>query len=166
MEKIMDVNYWGVVRMSKAFINGLIETRGTLVNISSVFGFIGWPGQTHYCASKFAVRGFTETLAQELEDTGVAVCSVHPGGVSTNIARNAQIDHNRFPDRSKADLDADFDKKAITTPDKAAEIILTGAAKRNKRIVVGTDAKIMSFVQRVFPRAYTKLIKIYAKDLL
>ncbi len=165
MEKVIDINYWGVVRMSKAFIDGLLKTRGTLVNISSVFGLIGFPGQTQYCASKFAVRGFSEALSQELQGTGVSVCCVHPGGVATNIARNAELDHNNQPDKSRQELDAEFDKKALTSPKKAAEIILTGAAKGNKRIVVGTDAKIMSLAQRLFPRAYTKLIDFYAKDM-
>jgi len=91
MEKVMDVNYWGVVRMTKAFMGQILAKTGTIVNISSVFGFIGYAGQTHYCASKFAVRGFTETLAQELRGTGVGVCSVHPGGIATNIARNARF---------------------------------------------------------------------------
>jgi len=164
MEKVMDVNYWGVVRMSKAFIEPLMKTRGTLVNISSIFGMVGWPGQTEYCASKFAVRGFSEALAQELNPKGVAVCCVHPGGIATNIARNSEVDHIQQAHLSKDDLNAEFDKKAITTPQKAADIILRGAAKRNKQIIVGPDAKIMSFVQRLFPRAYTIFVKAYAKE--
>ena len=84
-EKVMNVNFWGVVRMTKAFLPQLIETKGGVVNISSLFGLIGVPGQAHYCASKFGVRGFSETIAQELADKGVRVTSVHPGGVDTGI---------------------------------------------------------------------------------
>ncbi len=158
-EQIMDVNFWGVVRLAKAFLPQLIETKGGLVNISSLFGLIGYPGQTHYCASKFAVRGFSEALGIELEDQGVAVTSVHPGGVATNIVRNAAIDAlpDTLGDRSAAE--ANFDKAAITSAAKAADIILTGTAKKKRRIIVGRDAKFISFVQRLFPQSYAKLLQ-------
>lgn len=164
MEKIMDVNYWGVVRMSKAFIDQLLATKGTLVNISSLFGFIAYAGQTHYCASKFAVRGFTETLALELADSGVSVCCVHPGGVKTDIARNAEVDHMSNDGPTREEMDKDFDKMAITSVEKAADIILRGAARGQKRIVVGADAKVASFLQRMMPVKYQTLLGLYAKD--
>lgn len=157
-EKIMDVNFWGVVRMSKAFLPQLIETRGGLVNISSIFGVIGFPGQSHYCASKFAVRGFSETIAQELQDRGVSVTSVHPGGVATNIARNAKLDALPPGFKSREKFDKKFDKAAHTSPAKAAQIILKGAAKGKRRVMVGVDAHFISLIQRVFPRGYTKMI--------
>lgn len=162
MEKVIDVNYWGVVRMSKAFLGQILERKGTLVNISSVFGIIGFAGQTHYCASKFAVRGFTETLAQELRGTGVGICSVHPGGIATNIARNAIAD--KLPDNgaTREELDAGFDKMAITSPKKAAEVILKGAAKKKRRILIGGDARFISIVSRLFPVGYSKIIETYA----
>ncbi len=164
MEKIMDVNYWGVVRMSKAFIDQILSNKGTLVNISSVFGFIGYSGQAHYCASKFAVRGFTETLAQELAGKGVGICSVHPGGIATNIARNAVAD--KLPDNglSREELDAGFDKMAITSPKKAASVILKGAAKKKRRILIGGDARFISLVSRLFPVGYAKIIEKYSGD--
>jgi len=164
MEKVMDVNYWGVVRMTKAFMDQILAKKGTLVNISSVFGFIGYAGQTHYCASKFAVRGFTETLAQELKGTGVGVCCVHPGGVATNVARNAEVDKMPFGDATREELDANFDKMAITTADKAAQIILKGAAKKKRRILIGTDARIISLAYRLFPTAYTKILEKYSGE--
>lgn len=164
MEKVMDVNYWGVVRMTKAFMDQILANKGTLVNISSVFGFIGYAGQTHYCASKFAVRGFTETLAQELKGTGVGVCCVHPGGVATNVARNAEVDKMPFGDATREELDANFDKMAITTAEKAAQIILKGAAKKKRRILIGTDARIISLAYRLFPTAYTKILEKYSGD--
>ncbi|MDB2438164.1 SDR family oxidoreductase [Hellea sp.] len=164
MEKVMDVNYWGVVRMTKAFMDQILAKTGTIVNISSVFGFIGYAGQTHYCASKFAVRGFTETLAQELKGTGVGVCSVHPGGVKTNIARSAIAD--KLPDNgvTREEMDAGFDKMAITSPEKAAQVILKGAAKKKRRILIGGDARFISIVSRLFPVAYTKILEKYSGD--
>ena len=164
MEKVMDVNYWGVVRMTKAFMGQILAKTGTIVNISSVFGFIGYAGQTHYCASKFAVRGFTETLAQELKGTGVGVCCVHPGGVATNVARNAKVDKMPFGDATREELDANFDKMAITTADKAAAVILKGAAKKKRRILIGADARLISLAYRLFPTAYTKILEKYSGE--
>lgn len=157
-EKIMEVNFWGVVRMTRAFLPQLIETKGGVVNISSIFGMIGVPGQTPYCASKFAVRGFNEALAAELADEGVAVTSVHPGGVATAIARNAQLDAVPPGYNSKDELVDRFTQLAITSPEKAAEIILNGAAKRARRVMVGPDARFMSFVQRLFPASYSRFL--------
>lgn len=158
MEKIMEVNFWGVVRMSKAFLPQLKKTKGGLTNISSIFGVIGFHGQAHYCASKFAVRGFTETIAQELAEEGVRVSSVHPGGVATNIARNAQVD--ALPEgENREDFNKNFDAAAITSPEQAAQIILEGTAKGKRRIIVGKDAKVISFVQRLFPQSYAKWMK-------
>lgn len=165
-EKIMDVNFWGVVRMSKAFLPQLIATKGGLVNISSLFGFIGYGGQAHYCASKFGVRGFSETIAQELAEKGVRVTSVHPGGVATSIARSAVVDSMPAHYKEKRELDERFDKAAITSAERAAEIILDGAARGKRRVVVGRDAKIVSFLQRLFPETYAhKLAMILPKDV-
>jgi short-subunit dehydrogenase len=160
-EKIMDVNFWGVVRMTKAFLPQLIASKGGVVNISSLFGFIGYPGQAHYCASKFAVRGFSETIASELEDKGVRVTSVHPGGVDTAIARSAAIDALPPDVKDPREIDERFRKAAITSPERAAEIILDGAARGKRRVVVGRDAKLVSFVQRLFPETYAAKIKAF-----
>ena len=157
-ENIMDVNFWGVVRMSKAFLPQLQKTKGGIVNISSLFGLIGFAGQSHYCASKFAVRGFSETIAAELEEHGVSVTSVHPGGVATAIARNAKVDALPAHASDKKILEDDFEKVARTSPEKAAEIILNGAAKRKRRVLVGNDAKLISFFQRLFPQNYHRLL--------
>lgn len=165
MEQVMNVNFWGVVRMTKVFLPQLIQTKGVVTNISSVFGLIAYAGQAHYCASKFGVRGFTETLALEMKnaETGVGVCCVHPGGVKTNVARNAIVDF--IPEgQSKTDMDADFDTLAITPVDKAVNVILAGAAKRKRRIVVGKDAKIASFLQRLMPVSYQRILALYTKD--
>lgn len=159
VEKIMEVNFWGVVRMTKAFLPQLIATKGGIVNISSLFGFIGYPGQAHYCASKFAVRGFSETIATELADKGVRVTSVHPGGVDTAIARSAVVDALPPDVKDIREIDERFKKAAITSAERAAEIILDGAAKGKRRVVVGRDAKLVSFVQRLFPESYAAKLK-------
>jgi NAD(P)-dependent dehydrogenase (short-subunit alcohol dehydrogenase family) len=159
MEIIMNVNYWGVVRMSKAFLPQLMATKGGLTNISSIFGIIGYAGQAHYCASKFAVRGFSETLAEEMKDHGVRVSSVHPGGVATNVARNAIVDALPNGATDRAEFDDRFDDVAITSATDAAQIILDGTAKGKRRIMVGKDAKLVQLIQRIFPVSYTKIIK-------
>ncbi len=163
MEQVIDVNFWGVVRMTKVFLPQLLQTKGVVTNISSLFGLIAYKGQAHYCASKFAVRGFTETLALELDGTGVGVCCVHPGGVKTNIARNAIVDHIE-EGLSKAEMNDEFDTLAITPVDKAVQIILEGTAKRKRRIIVGADAKIASFLQRMMPIKYQKVLSFYTRD--
>lgn len=165
MEQIINVNFWGVVRMTKVFLPQLLRTKGAVTNISSLFGLIAYSGQAHYCASKFAVRGFTETLALEMDnaETGVGVCCVHPGGVQTNVARNAIVDY--MPDgQSKAEMDSDFDTLAITPVDEAVRTILNGTAKRKRRIIVGKDAKMASFFQRMMPVKYQKILSLYTKD--
>ena len=166
MEQVIDVNVWGVIRMTKVFLPQLIRTKGAVTNISSIFGMIAFTGQAHYCASKFAVRGFTETLALEMENagTGVGVCCVHPGGVQTNVARNAIVDY--IPEGlSKSEMDENFDAVAITPVDKAVKVILDGTAKRKPRIMVGTDAKLASFFQRLMPIRYHKFIRLFTKDM-
>lgn len=163
-ETVINVNFYGVVRMSKAFLPQLKSTRGGLVNISSIFGIIGYPGQAHYCASKFAVRGFSETLAQELEGYGVSVTSVHPGGVATNIARLAEIDAMPAHGLSKAEMDDGFDKVAITSPEKAADIILRGTAAKKRRVIVGGDAKMIQIISRIFPQSYARILRRLKPD--
>jgi short-subunit dehydrogenase len=163
-EKIMDVNFWGVVRMTKAFLPQLIATKGGVTNISSLFGFIGYAGQAHYCASKFGVRGFSETIAEELVECGVSVTSVHPGGVATSIVRNAQLDAMPQGVSDKSEIERRFDKAAITSAERAAEIILDGTAKRKRRVVVGRDAKVVSFIQRLFPSTYMRRVKALLPD--
>ncbi len=165
MEQVMDVNFWGVIRMTKVFLPQLLETKGVVTNISSLFGLIAYSGQAHYCASKFGVRGFTETLALEMEDagTGVGVCCVHPGGVKTNVARNGVVDF--LPEGvNKGVLDSDFDDLAITPVDAAVRTILDGTAKRKKRILIGKDAKIASVLQRLMPIRYQRIMARYTKD--
>ena len=161
-EKVINVNFWGVVRMTKAFLPQLIQKKGGVINISSIFGFIGVAGQAHYCASKFGVRGFSEALGAELAADGVRVTSVHPGGIATNIARAAEVD--ALPAGvSKADLAARFDNVAITSADKAAEIIVNGAAKGARRVLIGADAHLVSIVQRLLPARYPRILALLGR---
>jgi short-subunit dehydrogenase len=128
------------------------------VNVSSVFGLIAPSEQTAYVSSKFAVRGFTESLRAELSETRVAVSCVHPGGVKTNIARNSRVGAGT-PAEWKQQGAKFFDKVAKTSPEKAAEVIVDGIKSRNPRILIGTDARLISMFARLFPKNYLRIIE-------
>ncbi|SON61293.1 Putative oxidoreductase SadH [Mycobacterium simulans] len=157
IDRVMDVDFYGVLNGTKAFLPYLIASGdGHVINISSVFGLFSVPGQAAYNAAKFAVRGFTEALRQEMIVAGhpVGVTTVHPGGIKTAIARNATAAEG---------LDAEelarlFDKRvAHTSPQRAAQIIL-GAVRKNKaRVLVGPDAKILDIVVRLTGSGYQRL---------
>ncbi len=158
-EWLMSINFWGVIYGCKVFLPVLREQESAhIVNISSVFGLVAPPEQTAYCSSKFAVRGFTESLRHELEDTNVRVSSVHPGGIKTNIARNSRIGENT-PEEFKTQGVKFFDKVAITTPEQAAETIIKGIKAKNPRILIGKDAHAINYVSRLFPKKYLKIIE-------
>ena len=156
LEWVMDVNFWGVVHGSKEFLPHLIASGdGHLVNISSLFGLMGMPGQSAYNASKFAVRGFTEALRTEMLVSGhpVQVSCVHPGGIKTAIARNARTTRSHDPQ----DVARLFDSKlAKTTAERAAEIIIEGTLRNRPRIVVGSDAKLLDAVVRLGGARYQR----------
>lgn len=159
-EWLLGINLYGVVRMTKAFLPHLKRAeRAHIVNISSLFGFIAPAGQAAYCTSKFAVRGFTEALRHELQGSTVSVSCVHPGGIRTAIAARA---------RRAAKVDPAFAAEAVerfaavarTTPEQAAIRILNGVARGEKRIVVGPDAKLFDWLQRLMPLAYWPLLQL------
>lgn len=158
---LMDVNFWGVVYGTKTFLPLLAREKSAhIVNISSIFGLVAPPGQAAYCASKFAVRGFTESLRHEMEGTNVAVSVVHPGGVSTNIANSARIGEGvslnpeELEERRK-----EYNKNlAVNSPGEAAETIVRGIKAREPRILIGTDAKVVSLIARLFPKRYFAVI--------
>jgi short-subunit dehydrogenase len=127
------------------------------VNISSVFGIVGWPNHGTYCAAKFAVRGFTEALRHELRGTEVRAVCVHPGGIKTNIVANSRFHHDVIG-AGKADAAAHFAKMARTTADEAAAVILKGVEKGKGRILIGTDAWAIDRVQRSAPESYFGLL--------
>ena len=160
-EWIMAINFWGVLYGSKAFLPHLISSgAGHLVNVSSVFGIFAVPGQSGYNAAKFAVRGFTEALRQEMLLAGhpVAVSCVHPGGIATNIARAARTDEGT-PD----ELDAAFRKIARTSPAKAAVTILRGVERRRARILIGPDAEALDVMTRLLGSRYQGIVWRAAK---
>ena len=160
-EWLMDINFWGVVRGTEAFLPQLkAKDDAHVVNISSVFGLIGVPSQSAYNASKFAVRGYTESLRQELDGTNVHVTCVHPGGVRTNIVRNGRNRTNTDGKAVEGDKMArDFDKIARTTPEQAAKIIWSGTLGNAPRVLVGGDAHVIDFVQRLFPTSYPAVFR-------
>ena len=158
-EWLMGINFWGVIYGCKVFLPVLKEQDAAhIVNISSVFGLVAPPEQTAYCASKFAVRGFTESLRHELEGTNVRVSSVHPGGIKTNIARNSRLGKDT-PEEYKAQGAKFFDKVAQTSSEQAAEVIIKGIKSENPRILIGSDARMINTIQRLFPKKYLKIIE-------
>ena len=156
IEWLMGINFWGVVYGTKEFLPLLRKSsQGHLVNISSIFGMMSVPTQSAYNAAKFAVRGYTEALRHEMEGSNVHVCCVHPGGIKTNIVRNARITD---PSSSQKDREEGFDKAARTTPESAAAQIIAAIEKRKKRLMIGMDAKIMSLIIRLFPVHYLRFV--------
>ncbi|MGH3494334.1 MAG: SDR family NAD(P)-dependent oxidoreductase, partial [Sciscionella sp.] len=154
---IVGVNLGGVLNGSKIFLPHLIASGdGHLVNISSVFGFIGVPTQSAYCATKFAVRGFTESLRQEMKTAKapVGVSCVHPGGIKTNIARSMRASG----DRDARSLSSRFDRIARTTPDSAARTILGGVRRDSARILIGPDAYLLDGMPRVLGSRYQEVV--------
>lgn len=154
IERVMDVDYWGVVNGTKAFLPHVIASGdGHIVNTSSLFGLLAEPGQAAYNSAKFAVRGFTEALRQEMiiAKYPVQVSCVHPGGIKTAIARNATVsgDHDQ---KATAAL---FDRYlARMTSEDAADVIIEGVRKNKARILVGTDAKILDLSVRLVASKY------------
>ena len=162
-EWLFDIDFWGVVHGTRAFLPHLRASgEGHVVNLSSVFALISVPGQAAYNASKAAVRAFTEALRMELEMSGapVSATSVHPGGIKTNIARTSR------GDASLEDLGLDaknsrekFDNLFITGPDKAAGVILRAVEKDKRRVLVGPDAYVIDAMSRLMPGAYQHIVK-------
>jgi NADP-dependent 3-hydroxy acid dehydrogenase YdfG len=166
IEKVMDVDFWGVVNGTKVFLPHLIESGdGHIINVSSVFGLFSVPGHGAYNAAKFAVRGFTEALRQEMEVAGhpVKVTTVHPGGIKTNIVRNMSA----VDGVDKEKLTKTFDRKlASTTPEQAARIILDGVRKNRARVLVGPDAKALDLIVRVAGSRYQRLFSTVMSRLV
>ena len=164
-DRVMAVNFGGVVEGCRAALPHLrvaANTRGTawLVNISSVFGMIGYPTQSAYNASKFAVRGLTEALYIELgvTDPAITVIRVHPGGVKTNVARNAKQIARMPGTPANVDFVAEFERSARTTPEVAAATIIDGMERRLPRVLIGADARFIDRMTRLFPVSYFKRI--------
>ena len=166
-EWLRRINFGGVVNGTRAFLPILTgQDEGVIVNTSSVFGLLGMPYQSAYCASKFAVRGFTDALRQELRGTGVSAVTVHPGGIRTNIARNARIPSDpEGRGRTHEQMAAEFEAITMTSPEKAAEIICRGVERGKARILVGPDAYAFDALARVAPTHYFDIIAQAEKRL-
>ena len=154
-ERIMNINFWGVVYGTKAFIGHLKKQKSShIVNLSSVYGLWALPTQAAYSSSKFAVRGFTEALMQELKGTGVRVSCVYPGGVKSNIVKNSDSQLFDINSAAKDAFNKKFNSAAFTTPRRAARVIISGIKRNRKRILIGPDALFFDISQRIFPTLY------------
>ncbi len=158
-EWLMGINFWGVAYGTKAFLPHIKRAgSGAIVNVSSVFGFIGIPTQSAYNAAKFAVRGFTEALREELEIEGspIGVTCVHPGGIKTNIARDSRTTvSSGFVTEKSA---RGFEKSFITTPETAALAVVKGIENNRRRVLIGPDAVAIDLMQRLLPSGYQRLV--------
>lgn len=160
---LMEVNFFGLVRMTRAFLPRLKAAgEGRIVNLSSIFGIVAPPGQSAYSASKFAVRAFSESLRNELaaENSPVGVTVVHPGGIATSIAKNARPPRLATPERLRQ---AEADKVRFQAflkmpPERAGEIIVAGVERGRPRVLCGNDAKIMALIERIAPTSYWKFL--------
>lgn len=158
-EWLFGINFWGVIRMTRAFLPLLkASDDARIVNVSSVFGLFSPPGQTAYVASKFAVRGFSEALRHELDGTQVGVTVVHPGGIATAIADNARQPAG-IPAEEAARERASFRKLLRLPPEVAGETIVQGVERRQARVLVGADAEAAALLVRVMPVSYWQLLK-------
>lgn len=152
-EQVLAVNLWGVIYGTKAFLPHLLaRPEAAIVNISSVFGMVGAASQAAYCASKFGVRGFTETLWQELDHTSVLAMSVHPGGTATNIAKAYDPRGVLGVRMQKASA-----KLLTTRPEVIADAIIDGLKKGKRRVVTGNMSKPLALLPRILPTRYWKL---------
>jgi short-subunit dehydrogenase len=157
-EWLMNINFWAPVRLTRAFMFALQrEPAAHIVNISSIFGIIGPPGNVPYAASKFAIRGFSEALRHELEGSNVTLTVVHPGGIRTAIADSARLSQGIDPEEART-ATAEFNKLLKTTPEDAAEQIARAVEKRRGRLLIGGDARMLDRIQRIFPTTYWRRI--------
>jgi short-subunit dehydrogenase len=161
MEWLFNINFWGVVHTTRAFLPHLEKQREAhIANLSSIFGIIAPRGQTAYAAAKFAVRGFSESLRHELAiaESSVRLTVVHPGGVSTNIVRNSHTGSGVADNERRAQLIDRFDQIAKTTPQQAARAIIAGIESNKPRVLIGNDARMLDILQRLRPGTYQRVL--------
>ena len=180
---VMGINFDGVINSTRAFIPHMVDCpEAAIVNTSSIFGMVAVPGQTVYHATKFAVRGFTESLAMEMKETNpnLQIHCVHPGHIGTNIAADARFDEENFNQDETQVSNSIFTRNAPKSqkemgdlfreggmhPSKAAEIILNGVKKNKTRIFIGLDAKLLDLSQRIFPKHYHKTWALFMPLLM
>ena len=159
-EWLFEINFWGVVRMTRAFLPTLRASGDArVVNLSSVYGLVAPPRQAAYAASKFAVRGFSEALRHELEGSCVGVTVIHPGGVATSIAEKARVPAG-VSEEEVARRRERFRKLLRLPPEVAGETIVRGVERRQSRVLVGSDARAVSAIARLLPVSYWKLLAL------
>ncbi len=158
-DRVIDINFLSVVRITRAFLPLLLQRpEARIVNISSVYGLISTPEQTAYAASKFAVRGFSNVLRHELENSTVGVTVVHPGGISTNIARDAAMPESMSEEEIRQRMSASA-RLLRMPPERAGEIIVKAIRQNKARVLVGIDARIISLVERLMPVHYWNIFR-------
>ncbi|HEX8299209.1 MAG TPA: SDR family NAD(P)-dependent oxidoreductase [Rubricoccaceae bacterium] len=158
-EWLFGINFWGVVRMTRAFLPLLrASSEARLVNVSSIYGIIAPAGQTAYAASKFAVRGFSMALRHELEGSTVGVTVVHPGGVATAIADAARVPKGTSVEDAARGR-ARANRLLTLAPEVAGETIVRGIERRQARVLIGSDAKAAAVIERLMPVTYWALIR-------
>ena len=160
MEWLFNINYWGVINGVEAFLPELLRRpEACVVNISSLFGLLSVPSQSAYNAAKFAVRGYSESLRQDLRETSVKVITIHPGGIQTNIANNGRHLHSITGNAADVEKTAAlFNSIAATSPEQAAKKIMRGMQKSKARVLIGSDAWFLDKIQRLFPGCYDRLL--------
>jgi short-subunit dehydrogenase len=161
MEWLFNINFWGVVHSTRAFLPHLASRPAAhIVNLSSIFGIVAPPGQTAYGAAKFAVRGFSESLRHELQmaNSPVRLSVVHPGGIKTNIVRNSRAGSGVTDNERRAETIERFDAVAKTSAQDAARRIIKGIEKNEPRILIGGDARFMDILQRFRPATYWNIM--------
>lgn len=159
IEWLLGINFFGTVYGVKTFLPHLRREKSAhIVNISSIFGIIAPAGQAAYAASKFAVRGFTESLRHELEGSPIRVTVVHPGGIKTSIARNARMGEHADQGEAKR-VKEKFEQIAETTPEEAARCILSGVERDAPRILIGSDARRLALMQKLMPVKYWRMVE-------
>jgi NADP-dependent 3-hydroxy acid dehydrogenase YdfG len=156
---IMDIDFWGVVYGTQAFLPHFLKRgSGHVANVSSIFGLIGVPTQSAYNAAKYGVLGFSEALRHEMVEHNVGVTVIHPGGINTNIVRHARMSQGPNAEAEHEQAIIKFQELTMTQPDKAAQIILKAIRKNKARVLVGPDAVFVDFIRRLAPVKYLSLL--------
>lgn len=156
---IMDIDFWGVVHGTQAFLPAMIARgSGHIANVSSIFGLIGVPTQSAYNAAKFGVLGFGEALRHEVKEQGIGVSTIHPGGINTNIVRHARFQQGPEMEAEREEAIQRFAQFTMTQPEGAAKTIIKGIKRNKARILIGPDAHLVDWVRRLFPTHYLRLM--------
>ena len=156
---VMDIDFWGVVHGTQAFLPAMIARgSGHIANVSSIFGLIGVPTQSAYNAAKFGVLGFGEALRHEVKEQGIGVSTIHPGGINTNIVRHARFQQGPEMEAEREEAIQRFAQFTMTQPEGAAKTIIKGIKRNKARILIGPDAHLVDWVRRLFPTHYLSLM--------